>query len=88
MCQIPLAKKLEECGVFGVSSHEYRQYALNNREEWVSKGQQIVADMKTKYAKKKEDALGNIPEPSDEKMSKINLTTASSRRSETFHDET
>lgn len=47
---IPLAKKLEECGVFGVSSHEYRQYALANREEWVSKGQQIVEEMKAKYS--------------------------------------
>lgn len=25
---IPLAKKLEDCGVFGVSSHEYLCYAL------------------------------------------------------------
>ena len=29
---IPLAKKLKECGVFGVSSDEYLNYALQNRE--------------------------------------------------------
>lgn len=30
---IPLAKKLEECGVFGVSSDECLNYALENRRE-------------------------------------------------------
>jgi len=39
---IPLAKKLESCGVFGVSSHEYLNYAMTNREEWVKKGEDIV----------------------------------------------
>ena len=39
---IPLAKKLETCGVFGVSSHEYLGYARNNREEWVAKGKDLV----------------------------------------------
>jgi len=39
---IPLAKKLESCGVFGVSSYEYLNYAMTNREEWVKKGEDIV----------------------------------------------
>ena len=39
---IPLAKKLETCGVFGVSSDEYLNYAQHNREEWVEKGEAIV----------------------------------------------
>jgi 3'5'-cyclic nucleotide phosphodiesterase len=43
---IPLAKKLKECGVFGVSSQEYLQYAMNNRFEWKSRGIEIVAEMK------------------------------------------
>jgi transcription termination factor NusB len=43
---IPLAKKLKECGVFGVSSTEYLQYALSNRSEWQSRGKEIVAEMK------------------------------------------
>jgi 3'5'-cyclic nucleotide phosphodiesterase len=41
---IPLAKKLEECNAFGVSSHEYLSYALQNRSEWESKGRQIVEE--------------------------------------------
>ena len=42
---IPLTKKLKDCGVFGVSSDEYLDYALQNRQEWENKGQQIVAEM-------------------------------------------
>jgi len=42
---IPLARKLKDCGVFGVSSDEYLNYAVQNREEWESKGQEIVAEM-------------------------------------------
>ena len=39
---IPLAKKLEECGVFGVSSDEYLAYATANRREWELKGRDVV----------------------------------------------
>lgn len=42
---IPLAKKLGDCGVFGVSSDEYLNYAKQNRKEWAAKGRQIVAEM-------------------------------------------
>ena len=42
---IPLAKKLKECGVFGVSSDEYLNYATQNRNEWEEKGEDIVAGM-------------------------------------------
>ncbi len=42
---IPLAKKLKECNVFGVSSDEYLGYALRNRAEWHERGQQILQDM-------------------------------------------
>jgi class 3 adenylate cyclase len=42
---IPLAKKLAECGVFGVASDECLHNALENRKEWAVKGGQIVADM-------------------------------------------
>ena len=41
---IPLAKKLKDCGVFGVASDEYLDYANVNRAEWESKGKQIVRD--------------------------------------------
>ena len=42
---IPLAKKLKQCGVFGVSSDEYLNYALENRQEWELKGKQVVEEM-------------------------------------------
>ena len=42
---IPLAKKLEECGVFGVSSDEYLNYALGNRREWEARGQEVVENL-------------------------------------------
>jgi hypothetical protein len=42
---IPLAKKLEECRVFGVASDECLNYALENRKEWAMKGQSIVQQM-------------------------------------------
>ena len=42
---IPLAKKLKECGVFGVSSDEYLNYALKNRKEWEQRGLELVSEM-------------------------------------------
>jgi class 3 adenylate cyclase len=42
---IPLATKLKECNVFGVSSDEYLAYAMKNREEWEERGEDIVAKM-------------------------------------------
>ena len=42
---IPLAKKLKDCGVFGVSSDEYLNYAMQNRNEWKDRGQEIVLEM-------------------------------------------
>jgi pyrroloquinoline quinone (PQQ) biosynthesis protein C len=42
---IPLAHKLKECGVFGVSSAEYLNYALENRDEWERKGKDICDRM-------------------------------------------
>ena len=61
---IPLAKKLKECGVFGISSDEYLNYALANRAEWSSKGEEIVKDMLEEYhsakdGKKKEGRKTN-----------------------------
>jgi hypothetical protein len=47
---IPLAKKLEKCGIFGVSSDEYLNYALENHREWEMKGRDIVTGFIAKYA--------------------------------------
>ena len=50
---IPLAKKLKECGVFGVSSDEYLNYAEKNRAEWVIRGEEVLESFKTKALAKK-----------------------------------
>ena len=42
---IPLAKKLKECGVFGVSSDEYLHYAISNRNEWKEKGETVLGQL-------------------------------------------
>ncbi|CAB9496653.1 Receptor-type guanylate cyclase gcy [Seminavis robusta] len=53
---IPLTRKLKECGVFGVSSDEYLNYALKNRAEWELKGEAAVKEMlqecREKYGEK------------------------------------
>ena len=49
---IPLAQKLKDCGVFGVSSDEYMCYAMENRREWESRGHEIVAEMVEKVQRK------------------------------------
>jgi 3'5'-cyclic nucleotide phosphodiesterase len=43
---IPLAKKLKSCGVFGVCSAEYLNYAVQNRREWESRGRDLVHELK------------------------------------------
>jgi len=52
---IPLAKKLEECGVFGVSSDECLNYALENRKEWESRGRDLVKTMMERYEENLKD---------------------------------
>ena len=42
---IPLARKLADCGVFGVSSDEYLIYAKKNRDEWEARGEEVVREM-------------------------------------------
>lgn len=50
---IPLARKLKECGVFGVASDEYLNYAVRNRQEWEMRGREVVDEM-VEIASKKE----------------------------------
>jgi hypothetical protein len=42
---------LSKCGVFGVSSDEYLEYALANRREWELKGEEVVEMMVDKYCR-------------------------------------
>jgi len=46
---IPLAKKLFTCGVFGVQSDEFLNYAIINRKEWEAKGEEMVAQYKKNF---------------------------------------
>lgn len=55
---IPLAKKLKECKVFGVSCDEFLNYAEANLQEWEIKGKGIVAEFIEQYQAK--TAAGNI----------------------------
>jgi hypothetical protein len=50
--QIPLAMKLRECGVFGVSCDEFLDYASGNRSEWEAKGRDIVESMRSEIESK------------------------------------
>jgi hypothetical protein len=65
---IPLAKKLTECGVFGVSSDETLVYALENRQEWEREGQEVVAMLVDKYCR---DAPDEEDVPNDERRGRI-----------------
>ena len=42
---IPLSRKLEACGVFGVASDECLFNALENRRMWAAHGEQVVEEM-------------------------------------------
>jgi hypothetical protein len=67
---IPLAKKLKECGVFGVSCDEYLNYALENRREWATKGDAVVEQYIAKYCQEKsgnEDGAEEKPSSADGK---------------------
>jgi hypothetical protein len=65
---IPLAKKLSSCGVFGVSSDEYLNYALENRREWEKKGRDVVRGYLDRLAEKEGGsaaAVHVVPSPTD-----------------------
>jgi len=62
---IPLAKKLKDCGVFGVSSDEYLNYAEKNRREWEAKGQDAVASMIENHRKQYPSVVSATSEEDD-----------------------
>ena len=53
---IPLAQKLKECNVFGVSSEECLNYAVRNRDEWHVRGRAIVAEYVQSFTEQEENA--------------------------------
>ena len=52
---IPLAKKLDDCGVFGVASDECLNYAQQNRKQWAIKGDGMVDVMLQRFKESKGD---------------------------------
>ena len=78
---IPLAKKLKDCGVFGVSSDEYLNYATKNRKEWESRGFDVVANMvekyRAQYADDSEVGLDTIQDDEKVPLRSALLSTAS-----------
>ena len=70
---IPLAKKLKECNVFGVSSDEYISYALANREEWEDKGQLTVAELVQEAMKEYQSLACEADNVSGQKVTKISF---------------
>jgi len=66
---IPLAKKLKDCGVFGISSDEYLHYAMENRNEWSEKGKAIVAEMEKKMKNEMAPMDNDIGNDNIEEMS-------------------
>jgi hypothetical protein len=61
---IPLAKKLQECNVFGGSSDEYLNYAISNRAEWAERGEEalaeFIAEMELIGNRGTRETLGNL----------------------------
>jgi 3'5'-cyclic nucleotide phosphodiesterase len=62
---IPLAKKLKDCGVFGVSSDEYLNYAMKNREEWEARGHEVVMEMHENVMNKAAVQLASKEDPGE-----------------------
>jgi hypothetical protein len=61
---IPLAKKLKDCGVFGVSSDECLDYALQNRNEWEVRGEDIVQELIAEI-REEEEVAAEAPHEAD-----------------------
>jgi hypothetical protein len=63
---IPLAKKLDECGVFGVASDECLFNAIENRREWALKGHSVVEEMVERCKEMGLDQLALVVEEDEE----------------------
>jgi hypothetical protein len=77
---IPMAKKLQDCAVFGVASDECLNYAMDNRKEWASKGQAILGELVANYqmreqeeeaAKEQADTVTKSPAPASKKKTRF-----------------
>jgi 3'5'-cyclic nucleotide phosphodiesterase/Adenylate and Guanylate cyclase catalytic domain len=60
---IPLAEKLNDCGVFGVSYQESLTYAQQNRLEWERKGKDVVRRLSEFCASKYNSETARLSQP-------------------------
>ena len=81
---IPLAKKLRECGVFGVSGDEYLTYAQLNRSEWERKGREETRKMIRQYRGAMAAAAATSNMSTDGTISGLSLSTGMSSSSPEF----
>ena len=70
---IPLAKKLSQCGVFGVSSDEYLNYAESNRNEWEARGNEVVKELAEIAEAKYERRFGGGGKPEFKSRGSISM---------------
>mmetsp|Transcript_29532 Transcript_29532/g.68910 ORF Transcript_29532/g.68910 Transcript_29532/m.68910 type:complete len:185 (-) Transcript_29532:227-781(-) len=68
---LPLAAKLDTCGVFGVTSDEFRIYASENLKEWTERGEEMVKKYVAKY---EENAEKQETAPPRQTSSMVNFT--------------
>jgi len=73
---IPLAKKLMECGVFGVAGDEYLQYAQANRSEWELKGRDVLESYRLEANKLRERAEMTKQSPEESSSSSKEVVIA------------
>lgn len=76
---IPLAQKLKVCGVFGVSSAEYLNYAEQNRLEWEKRGERIVTELAKKAKEKYKNSCKKKDERPQRRRSSVSLGASQSR---------
>lgn len=76
---IPLAKRLADCGVFGVSSDEYLNYAEQNRREWALTGKGIISGIvESLRHMQREGAQSSSPSKRRGSMSSVPVVRTSS----------
>ena len=75
---------MKNCGVFGVSSAEYLNYAEKNRNEWASRGKLIVEEYvenlkDLKPPEKEDEESDDESNPKDESTAKSEPSDSASK---------
>eukprot|EP00536_Pseudo-nitzschia_multiseries_P010553 jgi/Psemu1/243039/estExt_Genewise1.C_3250021 len=81
---IPLARKLRECAVFGVSCDELLNYAETNRNEWEAKGRDIVREYALRFKRHEDDSVSASTNTSEVNLSHKNSNANSATAGKEF----